>query len=82
MTAQKREIDQTENIVDTVVMFGDAECPTQLRASGASVCVREFANCIGRNASDFAAYFKCPGFDRLCVSLEISRAAFDKFFVC
>ena len=82
MTAQKCEVDQTENIVDTVVMFGDAECPTHLRTTGTSIGMCEIANCFCRHTCDFAADFESPGFDRLCVSLEISRASFNEFFIC
>ena len=51
VAGQQREVDQREDVVDRVVVLGDAERPADLRAVGARVGVRDVPDHVGRDAA-------------------------------
>ena len=48
VSGQQREVDDREDVVDGVVVLGDAERPAHLRAVGARVRVRHLADHVRR----------------------------------
>ena len=72
---QEREVDQREDVVDGVVMLGDAERPAELRALDARVRVRELADRVGGHAGDALGLLERPRLDRLAVFLVAGRRA-------
>src|ERR1700730_3125974 len=46
--SEKRKIDERQNIVHRVVMFGNAERPAKFRSRRLGIRMRYSANCLGR----------------------------------
>ena len=78
MAAQQCEIDQRQHIVDAVVMFGDAERPTDLCRFCISECMCEFADCFGWYTSYFASRFERPLFNRGGILSKAACGVFDE----
>ena len=55
VAGQQREVDQRENVVDRVVVLGDAERPADLRAVGPGVGVRDVLDDVRRDAGELLA---------------------------
>ena len=63
VAGQQRQVDQAEDVVDRVVMLGDAERPADHRAVGVRVGVRRLADQIGGHAGLALAPLERPRLD-------------------
>src|SRR6478736_312082 len=64
VAGQQREVDEREDVVDRVVVFGDPERPADLRAVGPGVCVRDLLDDVRRDAGERLAALEGVGLDR------------------
>ena len=81
VAGEKSKVDERENIVDRVVVFGDAECPAHLRAGRFRVGVRGFADQGGGHAG-----FAFGALERVflhggSIGFESAGGMLDKFLV-
>ena len=68
---EQREVDEREDVVDRVVVLGDAERPAQLRVLGAPERVRELADRRRGDAGDALGLVERPRLDRLAEGVDI-----------
>ena len=81
VAGQQRQVDQAEDVVDRVVVLGDAERPADHRAVGVRVGVRRLADQIGRHAGFALAPLERPRLDARRVLVEAGRRALDELAV-
>jgi hypothetical protein len=81
MARQEGEVDQRQDIVDGIMVLGDAERPAELGAVGAGVSVGQLADRLGRDARFLLGILQRVGLDTGLVFLEVERRAFDEFAV-
>ena len=81
VSRQEREINQGPNVVDGVVMLGDAKGPAELGTRGFCIRVGSFANPFGGDAGIFFRAFERVRFDRCFVLLEMACRVFDELFI-
>jgi len=78
VTAEQRQVDERQDVVDAVVVLGDPEGPAHLGARGAGVGVRQLADRVGRDPRDGTAALQGPLLDRGGVLGEAAGRALDE----
>jgi hypothetical protein len=78
---QQREVDERQDVVDGVVVLGDAQRPADLRALGARVRVRDVLDHVGRYPAELLAALERVGLERRDVLLEALRRPRDELAV-
>ena len=78
---QERQVDQREDVVDGVVVLGDAEGPADHRLVGGGQRVRRLANDVGGHAALRFGEFKRVRFDRRSIRLVALRRVLDELRV-
>ena len=78
VAGEQREVDQRQDVVDRVVVLGDAQRPADHRAIGPGVLMRRIANDVGRNARDLLGEVERVRLDGRAIRLEVRRAARDE----
>ena len=81
MAGQQAEVDQGEDVVDRVVVLGDAESPADLRTVGRGVRVRQLLDDAGRDAGGSLSSFERPFLDAGGVLVEAGRGVLDELSV-
>jgi hypothetical protein len=81
VTGQQGQVDQRQDVVDGVVVLGDAERPAQLRPVGPRVGVRQLADGLGRDAGLLLGVIERVLLDAGFVLLEVQRRALDELLV-
>ena len=71
---QQGEVDQREDVVDRVVVLGDAEGPADHRPVGLGVGVGQLADRLGRDAGLALGVLERVRLDRGAVGLEAARS--------
>ncbi|MEM8902579.1 MAG: hypothetical protein AAGF02_02660 [Actinomycetota bacterium] len=78
VTGEEREVDEREDVVDAVVVLGDAEGPADLRPFGGRVGVGDLADRLGRDAGELLAARQRVGLDVGGERIEAVRRPFDE----
>ena len=78
VAAQQGEVDERQDVVDGVVVLGDAERPAQLGPIGPGVGVGQFGDDLGRHPGHLRAPLQGPLLHRGRVLLEAARGAGDE----
>ena len=78
VAAEQREVDQREDVVDGVVVLGDAERPADHGAVGAREGVRRLADHLGGNAGQALALLERERLDRRGVRVEALGGVVDE----
>ena len=81
VAGQQREVDEREDVVDRVVVLGDAERPADLRAVGPGVGVRDLLDDVRRDAGELLAALERVGLDRRDVRVEALGRVLDELAV-
>ena len=81
MTAQQRQVDEGEHVVDTIVMLGNAKGPAQLCPGCLGVGVGKLADGFSRYAGDEFAHVERPRFDAGLVRLKVAGGTIDEALV-
>ena len=81
VTGQQDERDQRQDVVDRVVVLGDAERPADHRARGRGEGVGELADGLGRDAGLALGVLERVRLDLRLVGLEVDRGALDELAV-
>jgi hypothetical protein len=81
VAAEKAQVDQREDVVDGVVVLGDAERPADDRPVGACVGVRDLPDRVGGHAGEALALVERERLDGVGVLLEALRRALDEGLV-
>ena len=78
VAGQKGEVDESQDVVDRVVVLGDPEGPADLRGGGFGVGVSQLTDRLGRYARDLLRVLECVGLDLAPIVFEPLRGAIDK----
>src|SRR5918994_465689 len=78
VAGQQPQVDQREDVVDRVVVLGDAERPTDHRAIGLRVGMSELADRVGRDPGHLLAALERPIHHRVAVRVDALGAALDE----
>ena len=78
VAGQQRQVDQREDVVDRVVVLGDAERPADLRLAGLRVRVRDVADRRRRHARLALGVLERVLLDALAVRVEAGRRPLDE----
>ena len=81
MTAQQRQVDEGQDVVDTIVMLGNAKGPAQLCAWRLGVGVGKLADGFSRYAGDKFANVERPRFDAGLIRLKVAGGPIDEALV-
>ena len=81
VAGEEHEVDQGEDVVDGVVMLGDAEGPADHRPRRRRECVRQLPDRLGRDAGLALRIVERVGLDLRLVLLEAGRRALDELAV-
>jgi hypothetical protein len=81
MAGKKSKVDQREDVVGSVVVFGDAQCPAQLRRLGRRIVVGELFDHVGWDTGDLFGPLQRVGLDRRCILVVSAGRVIDKGLV-
>ena len=78
---QQRQIDQREDVIDGVVVLGDAERPAKLSGLGLRIGVGQFLYHRGRYAAFTLSIFEGEGLDVLAVGVKATGRVLNELLI-